>query len=266
MDSTLAKGLVVLEWLAREKRACRVSEVADAMGIARSNAHRTLQTLLGCGWVTQDPATSTYAAGFKLFELGVLGRQPCDMRAEINPFLSRLAADTGETIHLSVLEGAEIVYIDKFDSPRPVAAYSRIGGRAPAPCVATGKALLAALNEDPATLRSRLGALKAHTTHTIVAWDALLAELEAARRRGYAQNREEWRAGVCGLGAPVFNAGGAPIAGIGITVPSIRFGRQQVASLAQKLLACAAEASRSFGFTAIQAHQPPRETSTRRHK
>ena len=60
MDSTLAKGLAALEWLVRQRRPCRVSELAEALGIARSNAHRTLQTLVECGWAVQDEATSAY--------------------------------------------------------------------------------------------------------------------------------------------------------------------------------------------------------------
>jgi len=69
---------------------------------------------------------------------------PTDIKALVRPHLAAQAAATGETIHLATLDGAEIVYLDKFDSPLPVAAYSRIGARAPASCVASGKALLAA--------------------------------------------------------------------------------------------------------------------------
>lgn len=68
------------------------------------------------------------------------------------------------------------------------------------------------------------------------------------RTRGYALNREEWRVGVCGLGAPVFDADGQPVGAIGISVPNIRFGRQQARQLAQRLVACAADASRSLGY------------------
>ena len=247
MDSTLAKGLTVLEWLAREQRPCRVSEVADALNLARSNAHRTLQTLVACGWATQDE-TSAYATGLKLFELGALGGQLRDLRLHLRPMIERLAGETGETIHLAALEGGELVYLDKLDSPLPVAAYSRIGGRAPAYCVAGGKALLAALGEDIPRLQERIGTLHRHTPSSITTWDALLAELQATRERGYALNREEWRIGVCGLGAPVFDAEGRPVAAIGITVPNIRFGKSQLRVLAQRLVECAADASRSLGY------------------
>lgn len=248
MDSTLAKGLAVLDWLARQARPCRASEVASAFGLARSSAHRTLQTLVHCGWVVQDAQTSSYRASLRLFELGALVDAATDLKTRLHPVLAELAAACGETIHLAVLDGAEIVYLDKFDSPLPVAAYSRIGGRAPAYCVASGKALLAALRLDARALRARLGTQVAHTPHSIVDASCLVAELERTRRQGYAENREEWRVGVCGLGAPVFNALGEPVAAVGMSVPSIRFSRAQVREFATHLLACARNASQALGY------------------
>ena len=255
MDSTLAKGLAVLDWLVRQQRAGRVVDVAQAFGMARSNAHRTLQTLVGCGWAVQDAATSAYRPSLRLFELGTLVEAAADLRMLLRPHLAGLSAAHSETIHLAVLDGAEIVYLDKFDSPLPVAAYSRVGGRAPAACVASGKALLAAWGEDadPVKLRARMGELKAHTPHSLTEFPALQAELRRTRERGYAENREEWRLGVCGLGAPVFNARGEPVAAIGISVPSIRFARSQVRGLAAGLIAAAADASRTLGFPSAPA-------------
>ena len=137
MDSTLAKGLAVLDWLVRQQRPCRVSDVAQAHGLARINAHRTLQTLVSCGWALQDPHTRNYQPSLRLFELGTLVEAAADVARLARPHLAALAQATGETIHLAVLDGPEIVYVDTFDSPLPVAAYSRIGGRALSPSFST---------------------------------------------------------------------------------------------------------------------------------
>ena len=228
LDSTLAKGLGVIEWLARQPGESRVTDVARALGLARSNAHRTLQTLVACGWAVQNPASSAYRPSLRLFELGSQLGASADLIALVRPHLAALAASTGETIHLARLDGAEIVYLDKFDSPLPVAAYSRIGGRAPACCVASGKALLAAALPSLADLRALFGSLKEHTPNSITDFGALRSELERTAARGFAENREEWRLGVCGLGAPIFDARGAPVLAVGMSVPSIRFARSQV--------------------------------------
>ncbi|MEP7058230.1 MAG: IclR family transcriptional regulator [Caldimonas sp.] len=247
MDSTLAKGLSVLEWMARQPGECRVTDVARELGLARSNAHRTLQTLVECGWAAQNAATSAYRPSLRLFELGALLGVDADVTVLARPHLAVLAAASGETIHLARLDGAEIVYLDKFDSPLPVAAYSRIGGRAPACCVASGKALLAAARPTLAQLRERFGTLKAHTPNSITDYATLHAELERTAARGYAENREEWRLGVCGLGAPIFDARGEPVAAVGLSAPSIRFARSRVRVLAEGIRACARDASVALG-------------------
>lgn len=248
MDSTLAKGLAVLDWMARQKKDCRVVDVAQALDLSRSNAHRTLQTLVECGWAVRNPDTSTYRAGLLLFELGALVEEVVDLKALLHPHLAQLAHATGETIHLAVLQGSDIVYLDKFDSPLPVAAYSRIGGRAPAYCVASGKAILAALDLSPEALAQQVGVLEQHTPNTITHLDRLHTDLARTLARGWAENREEWRVGVCGVGAPVFNARAEVVGAIGMSVPSIRFSRTQVNALVTQVMSCAREASITLGF------------------
>ncbi len=266
MDSTLAKGLAVLDWLARQQRDCRAAEVAQAFGLARSNAHRTLQTLVECGWATQDAQSSAYRASLRLFELGSLVSQCTDIVTRVRPQLAALARASGETIHLAALDGAEIVYLDKFDSPLPVAAYSRIGGRAPGYCVASGKALLAAAQPDVAALRALLGKLVAHTPHTLTDFKALAAELQRCHARGWAENREEWRLGVCGLGAVLRDARGTAVAAVGMSVPSIRFARTRARTLTEQLLACADAASADLGFRSPQAPAQAPATAPRRRQ
>ena len=273
VDTTLAKGLGVLDWLARQSEGARLGEVAQALGLGRSNAHRTLQTLVQCGWARQNPDDSRYFASLKLFELGGLVDGAVDLTAQLHPFLAELARATGETIHLAVLEGADIVYLDKFDSPLPVAAYSRVGGRAPAHCAASGKALLAAMALDDAALRLQLGlggdALPMHTPHTLTTLHALQENLAAARARGWAYNSEEWLLGVCGLGAAVYNARGHVVAAIGMSVPALRCSPAQADALAQPLRACALQASASLGLSGAAPSQGPHSCTpsitTRRH-
>ena len=268
MDTTLAKGLAVLDWLTRQQRACGVSEAARALGLARSNAHRTLQTLVACGWAEQDEA-GQYRPTLRMFELGMQVQAAVDVATRVRPHLAALAAASGETIHLARRDGGDVVYLDKFDSPLPVAAYSRIGGRAPAYCVASGKALLAAERLDGAALAAQLGPLVAHTPNSITDIAALQDDLRRSALRGYAENREEWRLGVCGLGAPVFDARGCPVAAVGMSVPAIRCNRAQSRALAEQLLACAAAASGALGFVPDRGTDhgaPPRPTRAPRRQ
>jgi len=251
MDKTLAKGMAVLEYLVEQARPCGVSDVARALDLAASNAHRTLQSLVALGYVRRSP-DARYAPSLRLFELGSRVVGGLDVKQVARAELAGLAQETEETIHLAVLDGAEVIYLDKIDSPQPVAAYSRIGGRAPAQCVATGKVLLAQALPDPeraeAWLASVIPELPPHTRYSHRSYRGLLEDLQAVRVQGHALNRGEWREGVSGLGAPVFDGQGTAVAALGMSLPSVRFTPQRVPVLAELLRAAAARASAALGY------------------
>src|SRR5690606_22020885 len=148
------------------------------------------------------------------WEVGMRVADRMDLRSLAAPHLRRLAELTQETVHLSILDGNVVLYLDKIDSPQPVRAYSRVGGRAPAACVATGKAMLAWAHEE--TLEKIRAALHPYTPKSLTSSAELDTELERIRSQGYAINRGEWRATVCGLAAPVFNARASVVAAVGI--------------------------------------------------
>jgi IclR family transcriptional regulator, KDG regulon repressor len=243
LDKTLLKGLAMLETLARSGRARSLTDLAQEQGIVRSNAHRTLQTLASAGYVHQDEA-GRYLCTLKLFELGRAVYSRIDVAQAAEPAIRALADKSRETVHLSVLDELDVIYIQKVDSPQPVRAYSSIGGRSPAYCVATGKALLA--QKDPSYLHAFADRLVPHTPHTITDVDALLRELDEARRQGFAINRGELRESVCGLAAPIFDATGTAVAAIGISGPVERL-RAVLTGFAPDVREAAATVSRALG-------------------
>ncbi|MBU2409970.1 MAG: IclR family transcriptional regulator, partial [Gammaproteobacteria bacterium] len=242
---TLVKGVQLLEHLVQSGAPCGVSELARKTGLNPSNVHRTLQTWTHLGFVAQDPATGAYRCTLQLFEWGCRVADGFDVHRVARDHLAKLAHACQETIHLSVLDGAEIVYLDKIDSPQPVRAYSEIGGRAPAHCVATGKALLA--HGGPTAWAALAQPLPQHTPKTVADLDALKAQFKLIRQRGYAVNREEWRLGVSGLGAPIFDQRGQAIAAVGLSAPSARLGPARERELGVALAATANDIMRALG-------------------
>jgi DNA-binding IclR family transcriptional regulator len=153
---------------------------------------------------------------------------------------------TQETVHLSILDGGSVVYVDKIESAQPVRAYSVLGGHAPAYCVATGKILLAHQSQE--FLMRHLTNLEAYTAATITDLPMLKAELARAAANGYAMNRGEWRESVGGVAAPIFDAFGAPAAAIGISGPLERLSAKRMKELAPAVQEAALNISRAMGY------------------
>lgn len=256
MDSTLLKGLMLLEHLAGSETPRGVSELARALDLTKSNVHRTLQTLVAAGYVRAHPG-GTYACTLKLFELASPVVARIDVRQVAEPFMRALAEQTQETIHLALLDRADVIYLHKIESPQPVRAYSSIGGRAPAYCVASGKALLAYQEEALAHLPE---ALSIHTPRTIPSLELLRRELEQVRIQGFALNRGEWREGVCGLAAIVHDAMGRPAAAIGISGPADRLNPTALRRFSDVVVDAARGLSCALGYNpiAVTSHPAPR--------
>ena len=250
MDKTLLKGLAVLEALmASPGRPRTIDELARTVNLTRSNVHRTLQTLSHAGYVRKDEASGRYQATMKMFAMGARQLAAFDVRNLALPVMRRLAQESGETVHLSVLEGMTVVYIDKIDSPQPVRSYTEIGGRAPAYAVATGKALLAYQPEG--YIERHAGELVRHTASTITGVVELAAELQRVRRLGYALNRGEWRETVGGLAVGIFDGLGQVVAALGISGPMERLTKGRFDSLAPVVRECAGEISRALGYSEV---------------
>jgi IclR family KDG regulon transcriptional repressor len=245
VDTTLLKGVALLEALATSERPRGVSELAAELGIVKSTVHRILQTLVRCGYVRKSDDPPRYQCSLRMFEFGALLADRIDIKIAAGPYMRRLADKTRESVLLSILDGGEVVYLDKIDSSHSVRAYARTGGRTPAYCSAAGKALLAYEPDD--TLDSLLP-LRAFTAKTLVDLDSLRKELESTRARGYAINYGEWRDGVCGIAAPIPGVGSRLLGALSISGPTDRLKPTILRKLAPLLIDTANGISESLGL------------------
>ncbi|MFM1990144.1 MAG: hypothetical protein RJA99_3101 [Pseudomonadota bacterium] len=259
MNNTLIKGLGLLEVLAHSDRALGVTELATRLGIGKSNVHRLLQALVELGYVRRDGDGGTYAASIRLWELGSAVLANLDLRRAAQGWMDWLLDRSRETVHLSVLDGDEVVYVHKLDSPEPVRAYTQIGGRAPAHCVATGKAMLAWL--DAGVLASMSDRLQAASPRTITDPVEFLREMERVRQQGYAVNRGEWRETVGGIAAPVRDPSGRVVAAVGLSGPIDRLRPSNLKALSADVIRAAAGVGAAL---AGDAGLPSRGTAARR--
>lgn len=245
MNNTLLKGLAVLELLSRSDRPLNLTQISKELGMVKSNVHRLMQALVETRFVLRNEESAAYSPSIKLWEIGSAVLAKLDLRRHAERHMEALMNVTGESVHLSVLDGSEVVYVHKVDSPNPVRAYTQIGGRAPAFCVATGKVQLAYAN--PSVIEEVGNRLKAYTERTITQREAFLKEMRKVREQGFATNRAEWRDDVWGIAAPIMDARGSVIAGIGISGPAARLRKQGIAAWSEAVVAAATEVAEALG-------------------
>lgn len=218
VDSTLSKGLLILEVLTASHRAMGVTELARELDLTKSNVFRLLQTLCVLGYV-RHTADKQYEATLKTWQVGRAVVENLNLRDLAAPQMRMLSDETGEAVYLAVPEGRTVIYIDKIESRQPIRTWSPVGGTAPIHAVSTGKAILAA---DYPRFRPLLdGFLERHTDRTLTDLTALDAEMKATADRGYAIDIGEFRDRVHGYGAAVLLPDGQVVASIGISLPDL---------------------------------------------
>jgi IclR family transcriptional regulator, acetate operon repressor len=188
--SSVDNALRLLQ-LFREQQSVRLTDACAYLDVAHSTAHRLLAMLVHHGFVRQDPTTRAYLPGPTLVEIGLAVVQKMDIRLQVRPILEKLAAEFEETVHLVVLEGTHVRYLDAVESERALRVVARTGNLLPAHCTSAGKALLAELS--PARLHELYpqARLPTQTSHSLATMRSLEAALADIREQGYATHYEE---------------------------------------------------------------------------
>ena len=218
--TTVTNTLRLLQQFTYEEPVLGVSELARRLGTGKSTVHRMLTTLVAEGFVMKT-ADDRYRLGFKLYELGQLVVHTTQLRDVAHPFLEDLRNESGEAAQISLLDGLEVVYVERFESPSTLRLFGRIGRRMPAHATSSGKCLLA-FSPDEVVDAVIAGGLRRLAPRTITTGSLLRQALAETRQRGYAVSFEESEIGVASVGAPVFGHDGKAMAAISVAGPSLR--------------------------------------------
>ena len=246
--AVVLRALDVLELLASSGQPMGAAEVASHLDILRNGAFRLLSTLRSRGYVEQDAETRKYWLGLRLFQLGnaVFGGQ--DIRRLAFPILEDLRNRFQETVNLALLDGEWVLYVERIESPRSLRTSTAIGTRVPLYCSSLGKAILAHLPPEQVDALLSSGLHTARTENTITDPQALLAELEVIRRRGYALDKEENMAGVRCVGAPIFDSLGRAFAAVSVSGPTQRIAEHIAqGEIARDVMSAARQISERLG-------------------
>ncbi len=224
---SLTRGLKALDFLAENGKAVRLTDVAEALGVEKSNASHVLKTLVATGYAAQDDSRRYHATDR-------LRPQICDehsleeiiaCKEKWRPVLQQLVNETGECAHMAVLVKSRVWYIDKIDSTLPLKVDHPIGSLSPLHCTALGKAFLAFGQAE------QTEDLIAYTPETITSTERLNDEIALTRQRGYAVDDAEFAPGIRCVARPIMGNNGRMIAALGISGPSVRIDDARLAEL-----------------------------------
>jgi DNA-binding IclR family transcriptional regulator len=205
-----------------------LAALAESAEVNKSTAYRALSTLRLRGFAAQDDANGTYRLGPATFELGDRAYAPHNLALALHPALTALSRAADELVHLGVLVGDHVLYVDKVEPERAIRVWSAIGQRVPVASTSMGRAILAARGVPDQLLRGYVKNLPADRTMTP---ERLLESVAAARRCGYAVEHGENEPDVACIGTAILR-GGSAVAAVSITALAVRMTPQRQQELA----------------------------------
>jgi IclR family acetate operon transcriptional repressor len=219
----------------RNESELRISDVAEALTISPSTAHRLLTTLEAADMVAQNPTTRCYVTGPALVAIAQALAATNSRWEFARPFMAELGERTGFTVNLQILQGPDVAFVQSVESLRPVRVGSRLGAVMPAYHTSGGKLLLARLVEDEILRLYPSPQLASRTPRSIGDRAELLAELRRVRRRGYATNFGESEPGVSAVAVLVSNVRGHGESALAVSAPENRLPQSHVRALVAEL-------------------------------
>jgi IclR family transcriptional regulator, KDG regulon repressor len=230
-----------------------LGEFAKRASLAPATAHRILRSLSLYEFVRQNE-DGAYELGLRLLELGSAVAGQFDIVQMARPYLERLAETTGETVHLAVLEGDHAVYVDKVEGRHSIRLVSRPGYSVPLNATSLGKVLCAGLDEDA------FDSLLRRLEHSLddKELQRFQREIGAARRSGYAVDREELLPGLMCVGTAIFGRDGTTLAAMSVAGPTFRM-ENSLKQHAAVLRDAAGELSAELGYARASRAAATRE-------
>lgn len=244
---SVERAMDIIEALSTEQNSMGVTDIAEKVGLHKSTVHRLLNTLLERGYVDKNEEGS-YKLGLKLIEVVSIYINSLELQTEARPYVAQITADLGLTSHLGVLEGDQVIYIERMDIYSGVKLYSHIGLRMQAYCSSLGKCLLSNFSREELAAIMKDTSFNKFTKNTISTFDDLYKELKKVRKNGYAMDNQEFDMNNRCIGAPIYDYRGEIIAAISASGSPTVLTDERIHSVAEYVKDKAQEISRKLGY------------------
>ena len=252
----LHRGLAVLSCFSPREPRHTLVDLSRRVRVPKATLFRLLETLCAAEFLEQE-GPGSYVLGVKAFEVGSAFLAQLDFPQLARRGLEDLAAVTGETASLGLLNHGEVVYIAIARAQREIGIQSQVGTRHPAHCTALGKVLLADLADQAVLELLDHTGMVALTEHTITSPTAMLVELARVRQQGYAIDSEERACGIRCVAAPIHDLTTRVVAAISVSGPAFRVTSETLPPLISAVTAAAAAVSRRQGYREATVHADP---------
>ncbi|MBN2910845.1 IclR family transcriptional regulator [Polycladomyces sp. WAk] len=244
--SSVKNALRILRSFSLEEPEKKVTDLAASLGLGKSTVSRLLATLASEGFVAKDPETQKYRLGLTILHLNTIVTSNLEINRESLPILQRLVNEIGETAHIAVMDGLDVVYLNRVECKHPVQILSHVGRRNPVHCTSSGKVILAHQEENLIEQVIEKG-LEKYTVKTITDPDDFRDILKTVKEQGYAISIEELREGVASVAAPIRDYTGKVVYAISVIGPIHRMNPHNT-TIINKVKNAAKEISERLGY------------------
>lgn len=215
--------LDLFELLGQWSRELSHTEIATTLKIPKSSLSQLLPNLVDRGYVQFVAETKGYRLGAKLAELAGQQAEQKDVIGLARPLLQTIAAETGESAALNVLQGDFSKVVATVNSQQRLLSHMRDGDLAPLYATSGGKAIIAFLPEDMLNSYLKRAKLEEISKNTIRSTEELTLQLETIRRGRVAYAFEEFTPGICGIAVPILSHSGSPLGSLNVAMPAVRY-------------------------------------------
>jgi IclR family KDG regulon transcriptional repressor len=246
--ASAAGTLEVLEAISKLGVPSSLGSIISATGRPKGTVHRMVSTLVNTDFVRQDDA-GRYFLTLKAWRIGSVAVQALDIADKGRPILSKLGSETGETVHLAVLDpSGGVVYVSKVESPKSISVQTRLGQINPSWCTATGRSMIAFNTLVAQKVLSEK--LEKFTNKTIVSPAKIEKLLDEVRVNGFAVTLAENHPEMGGIAAPIRDHTGGVVASCGVAIPAFRMNAELIDRFIPLVVDAANEISNLLGCTA----------------
>ena len=220
-----AKGLLVIAAFHHE-RSLGLSDISKRTKISRAGVRRLMHTLIALGFVRQSGDAFTLTP--RVLQLGFSYLSSLTLREVAQPVIETLSRETDEVVAISVLDGANVMYVTRAEVTSVLRRGLTIGSRIPAFCTSMGRVLLAGLSPEESDANLRGAERRAWTRVTETDPDVLSHKIDTVRRQGWSFVGEELEIGACGIAVPIRDPNGTTLAAINLSTNLARHSAEEM--------------------------------------